>query len=116
MHFDSRCYSGQFSRDGNFFFACAQDYSVHMYDTSNPFQWKNYKTAYYPNGKWTITDATLSPDNQILAYSSIASTVYAVDTSPESERMVTMDFSREIGFNPHAMGCSYAVCAPYSYL
>ncbi|KAG8534235.1 uncharacterized protein KY384_001079 [Bacidia gigantensis] len=33
--------------------------------------WKYYKTVIYPYGQWTITDATLSPDNRYLAYSSI---------------------------------------------
>jgi hypothetical protein len=42
-----------------------------MYDTSNPFEWKYYKTVDYPFGQWTITDASLSPDNKFLAYSSI---------------------------------------------
>lgn len=36
IHYDSPVYSGQFSDDGNFFFACVKDYKVRMYDTSNP--------------------------------------------------------------------------------
>jgi WD repeat-containing protein 23 len=43
IHYNSRCYSGQFSDDGNFFFSCAQDFRVRMYDTSNPYDWKYYK-------------------------------------------------------------------------
>ncbi|KAL9130717.1 MAG: hypothetical protein Q9217_001154 [Psora testacea] len=55
-----------------------------MYDTSNPHDWKYYKTALYPYGQWTITDATLSPDNRYLAYSSIRSTVCFSTTDPNS--------------------------------
>lgn len=43
IHYNARCYSGQFSDDGNFFFSCAQDFRVRMYDTSNPYDWKYYK-------------------------------------------------------------------------
>ena len=84
IHYGSRCYSGQFSDDGNFFFSCAQDFKVRMYDTSNPYAWKYYKTVIYPYGQWTITDATLSPDNRYLAYSSIRSTVCLSPTDPGS--------------------------------
>ncbi|KAB8236885.1 WD40 repeat domain-containing protein [Aspergillus alliaceus] len=82
IHYDSRCYSGQFSDDGNFFFCCSQDFRVRMYDTSNPYEWKYYKTVDYPFGQWTITDATLSPDNRFLAYTSIRSLVCLAPTDP----------------------------------
>ena len=84
IHYNSRCYSGQFSEDGNFFFSCAQDFRVRMYDTSNPYEWKYYKTVIYPGGQWTITDASLSPDNKWLAYSSIRSTVCLAPTDPSA--------------------------------
>lgn len=45
IHYNARCYSGQFSDDGNFFFSCAQDFKVRMYDTSNPYDWKYYKVG-----------------------------------------------------------------------
>jgi WD repeat-containing protein 23 len=85
LHYDSRCYSGQFSDDGNFFFSCAQDFKVRMYDASNPYDWKYYKTVNYYSGRWTITDASLSPDNKYLAYSSISSTVSLAATDPNDE-------------------------------
>lgn len=53
-----------------------------MYDTSNPYNWKYYKTVDYPYGQWTITDASLSPDNKWLAYSSIKSIVCLAPTDP----------------------------------
>ncbi|KAJ5124189.1 uncharacterized protein N7515_008014 [Penicillium bovifimosum] len=93
IHYDTRSYSGQFSDDGNFFFCCAQDFKVRMYDTSNPSDWKYYKTVDYPFGRWTITDATLSPDNRFLAYSSIKSQVYMALTDPEdSSDPTVLDF------------------------
>ena len=95
LHYDTRCYSGQFSDDGNFFFSCGQDFKVRMYDTSNPYDWKYYKTVEYPFGQWTITDATLSPDNKYLAYSSIRHMVCLAPTDPT-------DFS-----DPHYLDFSY---------
>ena len=47
IHYNARCYSGQFSDDGNFFFSCGQDFRVRMYDTSNPYDWKYYKVRRY---------------------------------------------------------------------
>jgi len=94
IHYDARCYSGQFSDDGNFFFSCAQDFKVRMYDTSNPYKWRYYKTVAYPYGQWTITDASLSPDNKYLAYSSIRSVVCLAPTDPgENGEPWLLDFS-----------------------
>ena len=102
IHYDHRCYSGQFSNDGNFFFSCTQhDFRVRMYDTSNPYHWKYYKTVHYPNGQWTITDASLSPDNRLLAYSSIRSMVCLAQTDPEvNAQPMHLDFSNLRGSQP----------------
>lgn len=94
INMNARCYSGQFSEDGNFFFAAGQDFKVRMYDTSNPYDWRYYKTVNYYGGQWTITDASLSPDNKYLAYSSIRSQVCLAPTDPENNADPTLlDFS-----------------------
>lgn len=36
INLNARCYSGQFSEDGSFFFACGQDFKVRLYDTRIP--------------------------------------------------------------------------------
>ena len=90
IHYDSRAYSGQFSDDGNFFFSCTQNFKVRMYDTSNPYEWKYYKAVDYPFGQWTITDATLSPDNRSLAYSSIRHVVCLAPTDPSDHSEHTL--------------------------
>ncbi|KAF1941516.1 WD repeat-containing protein-like protein 23 [Clathrospora elynae] len=101
IHYNARCYSGQFSDDGNFFFSCAQDFRVRMYDTSNPYDWKYYKSVVYPYGQWTITDASLSPDNRFLAYSSIRSIVCLAPTDPDNESEPhLLDFSDIGTHNP----------------
>lgn len=98
IHYNARCYSGQFSDDGNFFFSCAQDFKVRMYNTSNPYEWKYYKTVDYDFGQWTITDASLSPDNKFLAYSSIRSIVCLAPTDPnEKVDPWELDFSNTAG-------------------
>ncbi|KAI7356090.1 hypothetical protein D0864_04504 [Hortaea werneckii] len=94
VNLNARCYSGQFSEDGSFFFACGQDFKVRMYDTSNPYDWKYYKTVHYYGGQWTITDASLSPDNRNLAYSSIRSQVCLANTEQGDDSEPQMlDFS-----------------------
>lgn len=65
-----------------------------MYDTSNPYDWKYYKTVVYPFGQWTITDATLSPDNRYLAYSTIRSSVCLAATDPgDASEPFMLDFA-----------------------
>jgi len=109
-HYDRRSYSGQFSEDGNFFYSCSQDFRVRMYDTSNPYQWKYYKTVDYIGGRWTITDATLSPDNRHLAYSSITTRVCLASTVPEDDEMHPLEFSNSRNYNRNAMDPRYGVC------
>lgn len=82
IHYDDPVYSGQFSDDGNFFYSVCQDFNVRMYDTSNPYNWKHYKSVHYPWGQWTLTDASLSPDNKWLAYTSISPLVCIAPTDP----------------------------------
>ncbi|GAW21346.1 hypothetical protein ANO14919_108650 [Xylariales sp. No.14919] len=82
INYDENVYSGQFSADGNFFYACVKDFRVRMYDTSNPYNWRHYKTVAFPFGSWTLTDASLSPDNKWLAYTSIQSNVCLAPTDP----------------------------------
>ncbi|KAI0183823.1 LEC14B protein [Xylaria flabelliformis] len=82
INYDDNVYSGQFSDDGNFFYSCVKDFKVRMYDTSNPYNWRHYKTVAFPFGSWTLTDASLSPDNKWLAYTSIQSNVCLAPTDP----------------------------------
>ncbi|KAI1801579.1 WD40 repeat-like protein [Daldinia bambusicola] len=82
INYDDNVYSGQFSDDGNFYFACVKDMKVRMYDTSNPYNWRHYKTVPFTFGAWTLTDASLSPDNRWLAYTSIQSNVCLAPTDP----------------------------------
>ncbi|KAK5111877.1 hypothetical protein LTR62_004609 [Meristemomyces frigidus] len=94
INLNARCYSGQFSEDGSFFFACGQDFKVRMYDTRNPYDWKYYKTVHYYGGQWTITDASLSPDNRLLAYSSIRSQICLANTEQgDDNEPQLLDFS-----------------------
>lgn len=82
LHYDEPVYSGQFSDDGNFYYSVCQDFKVRMYDTSNPYNWRHYKTVSYPFGSWALIDASLSPDNKWLVYSSHSSLVSIAPTDP----------------------------------
>ncbi|POS80152.1 LEC14B protein [Diaporthe helianthi] len=85
VQYNAPVYCGQFSEDGNFFYACVKDFKVRMYDTSNPYNWRYYKTVNYPWGQWTLTDAHLSPDNKWLAYTSLQSHVCFAPTDPNDK-------------------------------
>lgn len=82
IHYGDPACCGQFSDDGNFFYACVNDFRVRMYDTSNPYNWRYYKTVTYPFGQWRLTDAHLSPDNKWLAYTSLQTNVCFAPTDP----------------------------------
>ena len=72
-----------------------------MYDTSNPYDWKYYKSVHYPYPQWTITDASLSPDNKYLAYSSIRSQVCLAHTDPDVETEPQMLNFADMGHRHH---------------
>lgn len=94
VQYPSRAYSGQFSQDGSFFYTCSQDFRVRLYDTTDPTRWKHYQTVVGSTGRWTITDANLSPDNRFVAYSSITPVVYMAKTAQENrEEQEILDFS-----------------------
>lgn len=102
VNYDEPVYSGQFSDDGNFFFSCVKDFRVRMYDTSNPYKWRYYKTVDYPFGEWTLTDATLTPDNKYLAYTSIQPKVCLAPTDPNDVGdPYTLDLSNNGGRPRH---------------
>jgi WD repeat-containing protein 23 len=105
IQYNARCYSGQFSQDGNFFFCCDKDFNVRLYDTTNPYNWKFYKCVNDAFGQWTITDGTLSPNNSFLAYSSITPIIQLVSTNPDEPSEPTplkLTSGRE-----HGMGYSW---------
>jgi WD repeat-containing protein 23 len=105
IHYNQPVYSGQFSDDGNFFFSTNKDFKVCMYNTSNPYQWRYYKTVEYPFGQWTLTDASLSPDNRYLAYTSIRSTVCLAPTDPNDlGDPYVLDMSDNGIGPPHSLG------------
>ncbi|KAK4194306.1 WD40-repeat-containing domain protein [Triangularia verruculosa] len=83
IHYEDPVCCGQFSDDGNFFYTCNKDFKVRLYDTSNVYNWKYYKTFDYPFGQWTMTDADLSPDNRWLAFTSLQPEVAIAPTDPK---------------------------------
>lgn len=101
IYFKSSVYSGQFSDDGDFFFACGHDFRVRLYDTSNPYVWKHYKTVSHPYAQWTLTDASLSPDNKWLAYTSLTPSICLAPTDPQDQGD---PYTLDLGSNPTPLG------------
>jgi WD repeat-containing protein 23 len=82
-----------------------------MYDTSNPYQWKHYKTVKYPYGQWTMTDADLSPDNKWLAFSSLQPTVGIASTDPnDTGEPYSLDLAEDASSgHPESMFGGFAI-------
>jgi WD repeat-containing protein 23 len=115
IQYNSRCYSGQFSTDGNFFYSCNQDLRVRMYDTSNPYDWKYYKQVVMPYGQWTITDAALTADNKWLAYSSMSHIICLAPTDPLSNAEPRpLDLSKTVSGRSARIGSSSRWFSSYS--
>ncbi|KAF8910028.1 WD40-repeat-containing domain protein [Gymnopilus junonius] len=114
--YDANMYTAQFSGDSSFYYTCAQDFKLHIFDMRAPLKpeltpsgssrrairddvslttrMPIRKVVQGHPGRWTITDANLSPDNERLIYSSITPTVYMTSTSPDgSSAQIPIPFS-----------------------
>ncbi|TFY79706.1 hypothetical protein EWM64_g4307 [Hericium alpestre] len=111
--YDSNIYCGQFSADSTFYYTCAQDFRLHIYDVTAPPQrtrpihetryrrmrpdhettMKVMKTIPGHAGRWTITDSHLSPDNERIIYSSITPVVWMATTLDSSTTQKPINFS-----------------------
>ncbi|KAJ8084592.1 hypothetical protein PM082_003365 [Marasmius tenuissimus] len=106
-------YTAQYSNDSSFFYTCAQDFRLHIFDTTAqpvPIQPAGGLRGYYSHtslqttmkvnrtiqgqhGRWTITDANLSPDNQRIVYSSITSTAFLCSTTEDDPPQIPIPFA-----------------------
>ncbi|KAH8835624.1 WD40-repeat-containing domain protein [Flagelloscypha sp. PMI_526] len=107
-------YTGSFSADSSFYYTCSQDFQLHVFDTNasksaRPNGLRRYPQHGQPSpvtsrlhlkhtiqgrpGRWTITDANLSPDNERMIYSSITPTVYMADMKDPTAPQVPICFS-----------------------
>ncbi|KAG9296513.1 hypothetical protein G9A89_015105 [Geosiphon pyriformis] len=95
-HYPAPAYCGQYSEDGSFFYTCCRDFRIYTYDTSDPTRFIQKKVIIGEQGRWTITDANLSPDNQLIAYTSITPYVFIARTQ-ENGFQTKLDFSNQRG-------------------
>mmetsp|Transcript_5107 Transcript_5107/g.13339 ORF Transcript_5107/g.13339 Transcript_5107/m.13339 type:complete len:584 (-) Transcript_5107:165-1916(-) len=77
---DSRAYIGHFAEDGNVFIAGFQNQLMRLYEvkqSSKPWTLRKEIVARALN--WTITDTSMSPNNQLLVYSTISPVLHVVN-------------------------------------
>ncbi|KAH7858031.1 hypothetical protein Vadar_019251 [Vaccinium darrowii] len=95
----SCAYVSQFSADGSLFIAGFQDSEIRIYNVDDG--WKVQKDILARSLRWTITDASLSPDQRYMVYASMSPIVHIVNVSSsvtESHANITeihegLDFS-----------------------
>ncbi|PSR85171.1 LEC14B like [Actinidia chinensis var. chinensis] len=75
----SCAYVSQFSEDGSLFVAAYQESEIRIYNVDNG--WKVQKDIRAKSLRWTITDASLSPDQRLLVYSSMSPVVHIVNVT-----------------------------------
>ncbi|KAJ7664937.1 WD40-repeat-containing domain protein [Mycena rosella] len=116
--YDANVYTAQYSADSSFFYTCSQDFRLNIFDTTVPSVPRepgvrrreptvNLKTTMkvinsiqaHP-GRWTISDANLSPDNERMVYSSIASTAYMTSTTDPAPTQIPIPFADPPGTRP----------------
>uniref|UniRef100_A0A0D3G345 Uncharacterized protein n=1 Tax=Oryza barthii TaxID=65489 RepID=A0A0D3G345_9ORYZ len=86
----SEAYVSQFSSDGSLLVAGFRGSRIRIYDADNG--WKVHKDISCRSLQWTVSDIALSPDQQLLAYSSLSPTVHIVNVQSagkESQANVT---------------------------
>ncbi|KAF9074947.1 WD40-repeat-containing domain protein [Rhodocollybia butyracea] len=113
-NYDANIYTAQYSKDASFFYTCAQDFRLHIYDTTAPPQRAGSQIGsgydhhlqttmnvsrriQGEHGRWTITDANLSPDNDRIIYSSITSTAYMCSTRDDNPAQIPIPFHDNAG-------------------
>jgi WD repeat-containing protein 23 len=80
-----RVYGGFFSPDGTLFCSSEQDDAVNIFQTDGCLNsWKRIKSISCRNVNWTVTDMNLSPNQSLLAFTSITSLVQLVGIAPDS--------------------------------
>ncbi|KAJ6601263.1 WD40 repeat-like protein [Mycena vulgaris] len=109
--YDANVYTAQYSADSSFFYTCSQDFRLNIFDTTVPpvprepgarrrdtainmrTTMKVMNSIQAHPGRWTISDANLSPDNERMIYSSIASTVYMTSTTDPAPTQIPIPFA-----------------------
>uniref|UniRef100_A0A0D9WGE1 Uncharacterized protein n=1 Tax=Leersia perrieri TaxID=77586 RepID=A0A0D9WGE1_9ORYZ len=113
---DSRAYVSQFSADGSLFVAgfqvcCASSSTIKSYEAQGSHiriydvdkGWKVHRDIHARSLRWTISDASLSPDQRFLVYSSLAPIIHIVNVgsaAKESYANVT-DIHDGLDFSQH---------------
>ncbi|KAJ7492078.1 WD40-repeat-containing domain protein [Mycena latifolia] len=109
--YDANVYTAQYSADSSFFYTCSQDFRLNIFDTTVPAvprepgvrrrettphlktTMKVMNSIQAHPGRWTISDANLSPDNERMIYSSMASTVYMTSTTDPAPTQIPIPFA-----------------------
>ncbi|KDR85616.1 hypothetical protein GALMADRAFT_234583 [Galerina marginata CBS 339.88] len=123
--YDANMYTAQFSADSSFYYTCSQDFKLHIFDMRAPLTPESLpgtsrrsrsdtslmtrmplrKVVQGHPGRWTITDANLSPDNERMIYSSITPTVYMTSTAPDgSMAQIPIQFADPTSRRSHYYG------------
>ncbi|KAF8628249.1 hypothetical protein AX15_004024 [Amanita polypyramis BW_CC] len=117
---DANIYSGQYSTDSTFYYTCSQDFRLHIFDTTKPpdlqlterpgvvTKMPIKKSIQGQHGRWTITDANLSPDNERLIYSSITPTAYMTSVSDDSMQQTPIPFGDRGSWEGSIWSCRFS--------
>lgn len=106
----TRAYVSQFSSDGSLFVAAFQGSQIRIYDVERG--WKVRKNILARSLRWTITDASLSPDQRHLIYASLSPVVHVINIGSSTKESVAniTEFHDGLDFSsPDAGGYSFRI-------
>ncbi|KAF7813700.1 LEC14B-like protein [Senna tora] len=93
----SRAYVSQFSADGSLFIAGFQGSHIRVYDVDRG--WTVLKDISARNLRWTITDTSLSPDQNYLVYASMSPIVHIVNVGSATRQSIANVTEIHYGLN-----------------
>lgn len=83
---NSRAYIGHFALNGDVFLAGFQNQTIRLYEVNQTHRpWKLRKEIVAKALNWTVTDTCLSPNQQLLVYSTISPVLHAVNMNATDE-------------------------------
>ncbi|XP_047139583.1 DDB1- and CUL4-associated factor 11 isoform X1 [Hydra vulgaris] len=103
-NYRSKAFCGLYSSDGNVFMSACQDQHIRLYDTTNG-KFKMFHDIIAKDVGWSIVDASYSPDQNYIIYSSWSEYVHLCNVYGDYETHLALDLKPQ-----ESRFCAFSVC------
>lgn len=95
--FHDTVYAGGFSKDGTIYWSCCKDLEMRLYDTTNVYKPQELASAELSDfGQWTLTDGTISSDNENVVFTTMSSNATLYNIKQDSTINLAFNGNRAI--------------------